>query len=71
MKTAQTRLGHSEAKLTLDVYAQAVATQGETAAEATCARFPGSSSHDRRAMESNGHAVGLTETRRGPADLVL
>jgi integrase len=34
VKTAQTMLGHSEARLTLDVYAQAVAKLGEAAAEA-------------------------------------
>jgi len=32
VKTAQTMLGHSEARLTLDVYAQAVAKLGEAAA---------------------------------------
>jgi hypothetical protein len=37
--TAQTMLGHSEARLTLDVYAQAVAKLGEAAAEAKGARF--------------------------------
>jgi len=39
VKTAQTMLGHSESRLTLDVYAQAVAKLDETAAEAMGARF--------------------------------
>ena len=53
VKTAQTMLGHSEARLTLDVYAQAVAKLGEAAAEAMGARFLGSAARDGRAMESN------------------
>ena len=39
VKTAQTMLGHSESRLTLDVYAQAVAKLGKAAAEAMGARF--------------------------------
>ena len=52
MKTAQTMLGHSEARLTLDVYAQSVAKQGEAAAEAMGARFLGPATRDEGAMES-------------------
>jgi integrase len=53
VKTAQTMLGHAEARLTLDVYAQAVAKLGEAAAEAMGARFLGSAARDGRAMESS------------------
>ncbi len=45
-------LGHAEASLTLDVYAQADAKLGEAAAEAMGARFLGSAARDGRAMES-------------------
>jgi hypothetical protein len=57
VKTAQTMLGHSEARLTLDVDAQSVAKQGEAAAEAMGARYLGR----RRAMESSSdREPGLT-----------
>lgn len=52
VKTAQTMLGHSEARLTLDVYAQAVVKLGEAAAEAMGARFLVPSARDGRAMPS-------------------
>jgi integrase len=51
VKTAQTMLGHSEARLTLDVYAQAVAKLGEAAAEAMGARFLPPVPRDGRAVE--------------------
>ena len=51
VKTAQTMLGHAEARLTLDIYAQAVAKLGEAAAEAMGARFLGPAPSDGRAME--------------------
>ena len=53
VKTAQKMLGHSEARLTLDVYAQAVAKLGEAAAEAMGARFLPPSPRDGRAMASD------------------
>jgi integrase len=53
VKTAQTTLGHSEARLTLDVYAQAVAKLGEAAAEAMGARFLAPPPRDGRAMPSD------------------
>jgi integrase len=53
VKTAQTMLGHSEARLTLDVYAQAVAKLGEAAAEAMGARFLPPGPRDGRAMASD------------------
>jgi integrase len=56
VKTAQTMLGHSEARLTLDVYAQAVAKLGEAAAEAMGARFLGPAPRDGRAMEHGSDA---------------
>jgi hypothetical protein len=39
VKTAQALLGHSEARLTLDIYAQSVAELGVAAADAMAARF--------------------------------
>jgi integrase len=54
VKTAQTMLGHSEARLTLDVYAQAVTKLGQAAAEAMGARYLGARvTRDGRAMESD------------------
>ncbi|HEY3000145.1 MAG TPA: hypothetical protein VGJ43_16295 [Acidimicrobiales bacterium] len=53
MKTAQTMLGHSESRLTLDVYAQAVAKLGAAAAEAMGARFLDPAARDGRAMPSD------------------
>ena len=52
VKTAQTMLGHSEARLLLDVYAQAVAKRGEAAAEAMGSRFLPPGPRDGRAMAS-------------------
>jgi integrase len=52
VKTAQTMLGHSEARLMLDVYAQAVAKLGEAAAEAMGARFLPPEPRDGRAKAS-------------------
>ena len=53
VKTAQTMLGHSEARLTLDGYAQAVAKLGEAAAEAMGGRFLPQGPRDGRAMQSS------------------
>ena len=53
VKTAQTMLGHSESRLALDVYAQAVAKLGEAAAEAMGARFLDPAARDGRAMPSD------------------
>lgn len=39
VKTAHTLLGHSEARLTLDVYVQAVTELGQAAADAMGPRF--------------------------------
>jgi integrase len=52
VKTAKTMLSHSEARLTLDVYAQAVAKLSEAAAEAMGARYLAASPRDERAMPS-------------------
>jgi integrase len=52
VKTAQTMLGHSEARLTLDVYAQAVTKLGEAAAEVMGARYLMEPPRDGRAMEA-------------------
>ena len=51
LKTAQTRLGHSDPRLTLGVYAQATTTQDISAAEARGARFS-RRPRDGRATES-------------------
>jgi integrase len=51
IKTAQALLGHSNPQLTLGLYAQAVVTMGEAAAEAMAARFL-SPTRDERAMKS-------------------
>jgi integrase len=53
VKTAQTMLGHSESRLTLDVVAQAVAKLGEAAAGAMGARFLAPPPREERAMESS------------------
>jgi integrase len=50
VKRAQAMLGHSEARLTLDVYAQSVAAMGEAAAMG--ARFLNPAPREERAMES-------------------
>lgn len=55
IKTAQALLGHSNAQLTLGLYAQAVVSLGAAAAETMAARFrlPGAEApRDGRAMES-------------------
>lgn len=52
VKTAQAMLGHSEARLTLDVYAQSVAAMGEAAAAAMGARFLNPTPREECAMES-------------------
>jgi site-specific recombinase XerD len=52
VKTAQGLLGHSESRLTLDLYAQQVTALGEAAAKAMGAKFLGPSPRDERAMES-------------------
>jgi integrase len=49
LKTAQTRLGHSDSRLTLNLYAQAVASADREAAELLAARFM-SRARDRRAI---------------------
>jgi integrase len=51
IKTAQVLLGHSNPQLTLGLYAQAVVSMGEAAAEAMAARFL-PPARDERAMES-------------------
>ena len=53
VKTAQVMLGHSEARLTLDVYAQVVTKLGEAAAEAMGARYLDPTARDGRPMESS------------------
>ena len=56
IKTAEALLGHSNAQLTLGLYAQAVVSLGAAAAESMAARFqvPGAP-RDGRAMDRDGH----------------
>jgi integrase len=49
LKTAQTRLGHSDSRLTLNLYAQTVADADRNAADLLAARFM-NRPRDRRAM---------------------
>lgn len=49
LKTAQTRLGHSDSRLTLNLYAQAVASADRDAADLLAARFM--SPRDKRAID--------------------
>jgi hypothetical protein len=57
IKTSQALLGHSNAQLTLGLYAQAVVSLGAAAAESMAARFqlPGPA-RDRRAIEAGSEA---------------
>jgi hypothetical protein len=58
VKTAQTLLGHSDSRLTLDHYAQAVTELGAAAAEAMGKRFLNIAPRDGSAMDrgSGGNA---------------
>ncbi len=57
LKTAQTRLGHSDSRLTLNLYAQAVASADRDAADLLASRFM-SPARDRRAInKSSGRPV--------------
>lgn len=56
VKTTQAILGHSEPRLTLDLYAPSVTAMGEAAAAAMGARFLGPTTRDERAMESGSDA---------------
>ena len=68
VKTAQGLLGHSDSRLTLDHYAQAVTELGEAAAEAMGERFMNIAPRAGRAMDSrSGDGGGHPEKRRrGP-----
>jgi len=56
VKTAQAVLGHSDARLTLELYAQVVTERGRAAADAMGARFL--APRDGRAMETDPRAGG-------------
>jgi integrase len=58
IKTAQAMLGHSNPQLTLDLYAQSVASLGERAAEAMAARYFKRSPRENRAMEAGSDPDG-------------
>jgi integrase len=66
IKTAQAMLGHSNPQLTLDLYAQSVASLGERAAEAMAARYFTRSPRENRAMEAGSDPDG--ECGEVPAD---
>jgi integrase len=64
-KTAQAVLGHSDVRLTLDLYVQAVSEQQKAAADLMGAKLLGSGVWGRRAIESDAPAEGDSiETRR-------
>lgn len=52
MKTAQSVLGHTDARVTLDLYAQVVTAQQQAAADAMVARFLDPTPRDKRGMEA-------------------
>jgi integrase len=52
VKTAQSVLGHTDARVTLDLYAQVVTTQQQAAADAMAARFLDPAPRDKRGMEA-------------------
>jgi integrase len=51
VRTAQSRLGHSDPRMTLGLYAQVVQAADRDAADAVATRFFDSATRDRRAME--------------------
>jgi integrase len=52
VKTAQSVLGHTDARVTLDLYAQVVTSQQQAAADAMAARFLDPTPRDKRGMEA-------------------
>ncbi len=63
IKTGQAMLGHSDSRLTLELYAQAITAQGKAAAEAMGVRFL-PAPRDGPAMEGKKGA-GPTEAENG------
>lgn len=66
LKTAQTRLGHSDPRLTLGLYAQASKDADREAAERVGVRFM-PIARDGRGMEQEIAAAALIATHRSPA----
>jgi integrase len=66
LKTAQTRLGHSDPRLTLAVYAQATTEADKEAAEALQDRFAEAMRprHERRKRGEKTESAEITELRR-------
>jgi integrase len=62
VKTAQSVLGHTDARVTLDLYAQVVTEQQQAAADAMAARFLEPTPRGRRGVEAESGA--LPRTRR-------
>ncbi|HET8620118.1 MAG TPA: tyrosine-type recombinase/integrase [Acidimicrobiales bacterium] len=52
VKTAQSLLGHTDARVTLDLYAQVVTGQQQAAADAMAARFLDPTPRDDRGIEA-------------------
>ena len=72
MKTAQTLLGHSDSRLKLDHYAQAVTELGAAAAEAMGKRFMNIAPRDGRAMDAGSvGGGGQSETTERARDQAL
>ena len=58
VKTAQVILGHSDSRLTLELYAQVVTAQGKAAAKSMGARFLPAIPRDGRAMDGGSEGGG-------------
>ncbi|MGH9236310.1 MAG: tyrosine-type recombinase/integrase, partial [Acidimicrobiales bacterium] len=58
VKTAQAVLGHTDSRVTLDLYAQVVTEQHKAAVEATAARFFDRPARGRRGMQSSDGSDG-------------
>ena len=68
VKTAQSVLGHTDARVTLDLYAQVVTAQQQAAADAMAARFLDPTPRDKRGMEaqSEGRPTEAENDGEGP-----
>jgi hypothetical protein len=66
VKTAQSVLGHTDARVTLDLYAQVVTEQQQAAADATATRFLDPTPRDERGVEAlkDGQADSAETTER-------
>jgi len=69
VKTAQTVLGHTDARVTLDLYAQVVTEQQQAAADAMAARFLDPTPREKRGMDAQaeGRSQAAETTERACA----